>query len=143
MYLISELLHVLNEIYTRKSDDFSGVGIVLYRDLSNLPIIDLKVVDPRIGLPLITRCNIVDILVAASDGFSRYHDGFHLLNEKFELTHLSQYLSPPIDRSAIIRSEFGSRYRTAIYTSLVPGIIACGVVSSSYAPTVLVQGHEV
>jgi hypothetical protein len=138
-----DLQFLLNEIYLRRGGDFSGLGIIFYKTLSSLPIASLKNIDSKLHLPLVSRTEVTDFLVSASSNNNKYHDGFHLLNERLELTHISQFVSPPIIHNVNIQTEYGSRYRTAVYTSMLPNVIACGVLSNNYAPTILVNGVEI
>jgi hypothetical protein len=137
-----DLQLLLEEIYLRRSDDFSGIGIIFYKTLVNLPIASLKNTDSKLRLPIVSRSEIIAFLVSASTNNNKYHDGFHLLNERLELTHVSQFVSPPIVQNVNVQMDHGSRYRTAVYTSMLPNVIACGVLSNNYVPTVFVNGKE-
>ena len=136
-----DLLLLLKDIELTKTSAFSGIGLVLYKTLTNLPFTPLKDLDHEGFLPLIPRDQILNFLSDASTVENKYHDGFHLLNENLELTHISQFLAPPI-RPINIKLEHGSRFTTALYTSTVAGIIACGVLSNNYSPTIFVDGRK-
>ena len=133
------MLQLLIDVNIRKGDHFSGLGLVMYKNIDNLPISPLKKIAEYIQLPIKPYDLVIDFLIDVSNSNSKYHDGFHLLNENLELTHIAQYLAPPIVKTKL-DEEFGSRYRTAIYTSLISDIVACGVLSKNYPPTVFVNG---
>ena len=139
MKLAQNLLQLLIDINMRKGKYFSGLGLVMYKKIDNLPISQLKKIDQDIQLPIKFYESVIDFLIKVSNSNNKYHDGFHLLNENLELTHISQYLAPDIVK-AKVDEEFGSRYRTAIYTSHMPDVVACGVLSKNYPPTVFVNG---
>ena len=133
------LLQLLIDINIRKGNHFSGLGLVMYKSIDNLPISPLKKIAEMIQLPIKPYDLVIDFLIDVSNSNNKYHDGFHLLNENLELTHIAQYIAPPIVKT-ILDEEHGSRYRTAIYTSLISDVAACGVLSKNYPPTVFVNG---
>lgn len=139
MKLAQNLLQLLIDINMRKGKHFSGLGLVMYKNMDNLPISPLKKIGQHIQLPIKSYGSVIDFLINVSNSDNKYHDGFHLLNENLELTHISQYLAPQIVKTKL-DEEFGSRYRTAIYTSHMPDVVACGVLSKNYPPTVFVDG---
>jgi hypothetical protein len=130
------LYKLINDVSQKSDSDFSGLGLVVYSNLQELPFSPLKTIEDSISIPVTDYVSIVNILTNISKIENKYHDGFHLLNENFELTHLSQYISPPIAQNIDISEEFGSRYRTALYTSIVPGILCCGVLGKNYPITI-------
>lgn len=137
----NDLLELLIKIDSLKPKNFSGLGLVLYENIDNLPVASLKIIEPSIKLPIKDYESIIDFLLEISNEDSKYHDGFHFLNKNFELTHISQYIAPPIAKN-YLGLESGSRYRTALYTSFLPQVIACGVLSNNSRPTVFVNGVE-
>ncbi len=143
MNTIHDFRQLLLEVSEKSKFNFSGLGILVYSDLTNLPIISLKHTDKDIHLPIKDRNEVVERLSLISSSNNKYHDGFHMLNDKLELTHLSQYVAATIIKDVIIKNEFGCRYRTAIYASALPNIICSGVLSSNYPATVFQNGKEV
>jgi len=136
------LMQLLKDVDSRKGEKFSGLGIILYNDNPNLlPISSLKKVNSQ--LPITSYESIVNFLIDVSNSNNPYHDGFHLLNKNFELTNISQYIAPPIIKDLKLELEFGSRYRTAVYTSFLNEVIACGVLSGNYAPKVFIKGNSI
>lgn len=137
-----DLKQLLVDVNIKKGPKFTGLGLVLCADYSKLPMISLKKDDDKLLRTISSYQLLVDFLAKSSNSNSPYHDGFHILNQNFELTHLSQFISPTIVKTVSVRHEFGSRYRTAIYCSLLPGVIACGVLSKNYKATVFVKGKS-
>jgi len=126
-------VRLLEQIKKLRSESFSGVGLVFYFRLDELPSMPLgrqnamKPDLPIFGVEAISR-----ILAKVSDHESPWHDGFHMIDmESQSLTHLSQFLAPPLKGSAQISEDrpSGARQMTALLTSLVPGIAFVGVLS--------------
>lgn len=145
MYTPVNLLKLLKEINSLKSSQFSGLGLILYKgDVNLLPISGLKKINEDIHLPLASYNLILEFLLDISQSDNKYHDGFHLLNNNFKLTHISQYVAPPIIENMVLDSESGgSRVRTAVYSSFLNNVIASGVLSNDYGPIVFVKGHKI
>lgn len=138
----NDLLQLLIAVNTNKDVGFSGIGLILYHGQGNsLPIVSLKGIDKTLHLPILNYEGVLRFLISASEAESPYHDGFHLLNENLQLTHVSQYVSPKIITEVKIRNDFGARFRTAIYSSFLPNVIASGVLSNNYGPTVFEHGN--
>ena len=137
-----DLLKLLIEIDKHKARTFTGLGLIMFSDIGNLPKASMKNVEPYLHLPLISYDEVLNFLIKSARATNKYHDGFHLLNKNLELTHVAQYLAPRITKTQI-EHEFGSRYTTAIYASKMPGIIASGVLSKNYPPTVFRKGKSI
>ncbi len=75
--------------------------------------------------------DLVAALVSISSMSHPLHDGFHFIDvTTWRLTHLSQFISPPIPQNA--EQNFhgaGARLIAATLTSLLPGIAYVGLVS--------------
>jgi hypothetical protein len=122
---------VLRAIAHLRDQDFTGVGVVFYEGLAHLPHLQLTdstvKADPR-------QFAEVDLAVALSSisvMSSPLHDGFHFVDARNgQLTHLSQFISPPIPSDAAHRFRgTGARLMAALLTSLLPGIVCVGLVS--------------
>lgn len=116
------LIEILKQIQEKKTKGFSGLGIIFYTSISSLPHVSLgglKVAKPK--LPISDLNSIYDVLIEISDIQNSWHDGFHLINiDTFELTHISQYISPPINESFPGNSydrPTGARQMTALLAS--------------------------
>lgn len=137
------LYKLLLDITAKSDSNFSGLGLLIYDNLQHLPISPLKSIDKQINLPIDNYDKLVNTLASISSSKSKYHDGFHLINRNLELTHLSQYVSPPIIENINIENEYGSRYRTALYSSKISNIICSGVVSVNYPITIFQNGKKI
>lgn len=112
--------------------DFSGLGVVFYRSLHALPHTPLTL--PREeapSLPVDGAAEVALSLARAGSKSSSHHDGFHFVHlVSLRLTHLSQYVSPPIpQRLASVPVGGGARHMTAILASQVEGITSVGLLT--------------
>lgn len=140
--MIEGLKNLLLRIKDSKPENFSGLGIVFYKNLQSLPISPLRERRYLDKMP-ITDVNLVyRYLVEVSTYSSIWHDGFHLISSDFHLTHFCQYFSTPIIGSAPIEYNYGSRHRTALYGSYIDGVIACGVINSDFNSTIFQRGKK-
>jgi len=141
--VLENLAKLVLDIEDRMGSDFVGLGLVIYKNLEELPISPLKLPDGALGLPKDDYAAVRDLLLDISVLQHPYHDGFHLISSSFVLTHLSQYFSTPIIPKANIEYNFGSRYRTALYGSFLKSVIACGVLSKNHEPVIFVNGVKI
>jgi len=124
---------LLEQIKRLRSKSFSGIGIVFYSHLEKLPTVPLghlSAIKP--DLPVFGIETISRILAKVSDRASPWHDGFHMIDiQSQSLTHLSQFLAPPLKGLAHLPDDLpsGARQMTALLASLVPGITYVGVLS--------------
>lgn len=135
----NEFRSLLYEIQLNSSVDFSGIGIVVCENPVDLPIINLRDTEPDIaGTP-------AQVLARLSSRQSKYHDGFHVVNQKGELTHIAQYFSPPIvqeayfDRSRLV----GGRFVAALFGSAISGVLMIGIVREGHGLSIFKNGKEV
>lgn len=138
--MLGKLRDILIQVYTESEDDFSGIGIIIYKDCSVIPITHL-----RDTSPLFNNKSLVDSLVEISSINSEYHDGFHLISKDWKLTHVSQYFSPPIVPNLEIKRfrRIGGRYVAALYGSTIAGVEMCGIVSKDFGLALFKNGQEV
>jgi hypothetical protein len=75
--------------------------------------------------------DIASTLSSVSIMRSPYHDGFHFIDiEHWQISHLSQYISPPIPQGADKQLHgTGARLMSAMLASLLHGIVCVGLVS--------------
>ncbi|WP_442129066.1 hypothetical protein [Rhizobium leguminosarum] len=87
----------------------------------------------------------VEALLAISDKMSEFHDGFHVLSSSLEIQLISQYFSPPIKGLTFPSKDrvVGGRYAAALFGSTLAGVVATGVISTSYGIAVFVGGAEI
>ncbi|MGE4069827.1 MAG: hypothetical protein AB7E72_01475 [Lysobacterales bacterium] len=126
---------ILQLVHVRKTDNFSGLGLVFYRQLSALPHAALGPhSSSRPQLPVCGAEAIAEVLAEIADQNSPWHDGFHLIDIQTEsLTHLSQFLSPDVRYSVDIGSERpnGARQMAALLASRTDGIVEVGLITPS------------
>lgn len=135
----NEFKKILYKIGFNPVENFSGIGIIVCESTSNLPIVSLRDDYPNI------KGSSIHILSEISSLKSNYHDGFHIINEKGELTHVAQYFSPPIaDERLIDKSRLvGGRFIAALFGSVLKGVIMTGIVSKDRKASIFVDGKEV
>jgi hypothetical protein len=138
---------LLKQIKRLRSESFSGVGLVFYSHLAELPSVPLgqrNAIKP--DLPIFGVDEISRVLVKVSDHDSPWHDGFHMIDtQSHSLTHLSQFLAPPVKDFAQLPEDLpsGARQMTALLTSLIPGIRYVGVLSMGDEITLYENGSIV
>ena len=131
--------NLLYEVGLNSRGDFSGVGIVVCDNPNDLPVVSLRDKPPE------TDGSVAQILLELSSYKSKYHDGFHILDEKGALTHVAQYFSPPIIQEAYIdRSRrVGGRFVAALFGSAISGVLMTGILSEGHGLSVFKNGKEV
>ena len=112
--ILKLLKKLLIEVKSKSDNDFEGLGLIVYDDYDNLPVVPFDN-EKTIELPVKEFNKIIGTLLKISNSFSEFHDGFHLISKNFQLTHISNYFSTPIIKNMNIEKKYGSRYRTAIY----------------------------
>ncbi|WP_457424263.1 hypothetical protein [Roseateles sp. P5_E7] len=124
---------VLRAIARTRSHDFSGVGVVFYEHLARLPHLQLTNGFGNPDLGHVTEVELADALLGLSAISNPLHDGFHFVAVRtWKLTHLSQFISPPIPANAAWRFHgTGARLMAALLASLQPGIACVGLVSQA------------
>lgn len=115
--------------------DFSGTGVIFYDHLEDLPFVALGAdVPARPKLPITGIENIAPVLAQVSSLTSSFHDGFHFIDVRREkLTHLAQFVSPPLPSMVedAAPNASGARHMTALLSSRVRGIVGVGVLASA------------
>jgi len=138
--MIEQLVDILTEVQSLAGKDFSGLGIIICDTLENLPIIPIRSSNAGWG-----GRSTIDSLVRISSIHSEFHDGFHVLSSKGELTLAAQYFSPPIVKDLKIdrTKRFGGRYLAALFGSTLPGVSATGIASNVFGVAIFQRGAEV
>src|SRR5690554_352178 len=118
----NKLIEIIDLIISSNKSDFTGLGIIVYEDKLGLPIESIN--DNCCVKKLIEESeNISNFLIEISNKNNNCHDGFHLINNNFQLTDISFYFSTPIISNIKPKRKKGSRYRTAFYGSMLKKII--------------------
>lgn len=122
---------VLRAIARLRGRDFSGIGLVFYEDLTYLPHLQLTDGYVDSDLRQLVEVDLAIALSSISVISSPLHDGFHFVDvRRWQLTHLSQFISPPIPSDATQRFHGnGARLMAALLTSLLSGIACVGLVT--------------
>ncbi|QNU62785.1 hypothetical protein [Vreelandella titanicae] len=122
---------LLRSIASNRCSDFSGTGVIFYSDLSKLPHLQLTTGCEEPNVTKLGDHDIASALVSVSTMCGPFHDGFHFINmSSWQMTHVSQFISPPIPHDAAQRCHgTGARLMAAMLASLLPGIIFVGLVS--------------
>ncbi|MEZ0129611.1 hypothetical protein AB9T88_07550 [Flavobacterium sp. LBUM151] len=141
--MIEKIIKLCTDLNNQKGAKFEGIGLVVYNNFECLPVIPLNDEKTPFALPLVNYENILKVLIEVSSSESIYQDGFHLLSKDLSLTHISQYFSTPIRKELKVQNNYGSRYRTALYGSLLPNVIYTIVISKDYGIVIFNDGKEV
>ena len=143
--LENEITASLTEIRCNSSKEFTGLGIVFYKSLNNLPYLTLH--EKKLSSDLCFSYP-VKTLLKISEYSSPYHDGFHFIDIKtMEITHISQYISPPVELINDLNLEAitpcGAREMTAFLTSKIDGILCVGLISSDKIIKIFKNGIDI
>lgn len=122
---------VLRAIACLRDGDFSGVGVVFYEHLAHLPHLQLTDSSVKADPGRFIEVDLATALSSISVMSSPLHDGFHFVDTRgWRLTHLSQFIAPPIPPDAAQRFHgTGARLMAALLASLLPGIVCVGLVT--------------
>lgn len=138
---IDYIKSILRKVYDPGNLSFTGVGLILYKEINGLPVSGLRQSAlEEFDLPYHGKDNIISIIKKLTNAQSNYHDGFHLMSEKGEMTHVCQYFSPPITDSVVIDYTKGGRFRAAQYGSCIENVLAVGVIGQDYGPHIFIKG---
>lgn len=114
-------------------ENFSGIGIIFYKDLSNLSMVSLGSENTYpLHLPLCNYEMVLESLASLSQLSSEWHDGFHLYDLGSScLTHISQFISPNVDlyKGNHTDKPLGARQMSAIISSMIVGISGVGLLT--------------
>lgn len=124
---ISSLFHLIEKALT---PDFSGLGLVFYTSLLELPHLALDT--PSYGsmvARVVGEGLVAETLARVSSYQSPWHDGFHFVRvSDFSLTHIAQYVSPKIPSGlSVLSIRGGARHVSAALSSMSPGITLTAV----------------
>jgi DNA integrity scanning protein DisA with diadenylate cyclase activity len=141
--MIEKIINLCNDINKLKNKNFEGIGLVIYSDIKELPVVSMNTEKETYDLPIKNYDDILKTLIEISSSNSKFQDGFHLLSNEFKLTHVSQYFSTPIIKKVIVENNYGSRYRTALYGSLLQSVFFTAVMSKNYGIIIFKKGKEI
>lgn len=136
-------LQLLTLAAPKLSDDFSGLGIVFYDSLAELPFLPLEVTGSEsFDLPISGLTSVCEVLVRTARRSSHWHDGFHFVHAgSVSLTHLCQFLAPPLpDDGDDLPRASGARHMTALLASQVRGIVMVGLLTQERVVSIYESG---
>lgn len=138
--LADKFKETLLEIQKLADNDFSGVGIVIYSEVDQIPLFPLRKNNFKIK-----HNDIVSGFLEMASYNNQHHDGFHLLSSNFKITHTSQYFSPPIipETEVDYSQKLGGRYMAALFGSSVEGVLMTGVVTRSSGVVIFENGKKI
>lgn len=140
-------IELLGQIKVWRSSSFTGVGVVFYSALKALPRVALgNATTPKPQLPVSGIDAIARTLADISVSVSPWHDGFHMVDIRSQkLTHLSQFLAPPLNNLPYLPDPrpSGARMMTALISSTMDGIDCVGVLSTSGETVVYKNGQKI
>lgn len=135
----ARLNELLVNVCCRAGPGFTGIGIIVASDRSNLPIAPLRACSiPQFHVPL------AEFLAGISVPEHDLHDGFHVLSPSFELVCVSQYFAPPVVGTPVLPAARrpGARYMAALLGSKLPGVLATGVATQAHGIALFTNGIE-
>ena len=144
VHRVRSVVRLLTRAATQLSDDFSGLGIVFYDSLAELPFLPLDVSgDENIDLPVSGLDSVCDLLLRTARTSSPWHDGFHFVHAgSLSLTHLSQFVAPPLpDDCDQLPHASGARHMTALLASRVSGIVTVGLLTQEQVVSIYESGE--
>ncbi|GAA2988473.1 hypothetical protein [Actinokineospora diospyrosa] len=137
-------LELAQAIVKQKTDQFSGIGLILYSPPLRLPTVRM-VENELVSISVRDSTESAELLTPLADKSSPFHDGFHLIRaDCLELTHICQFVSPPIPEgvtSIITGTAVGARNMSALLTSLAPSIELAVAISQSGRIVVYKEGR--
>ncbi len=142
--LFSLMRHIFRGAWSAAPADFSGLGIVLYRRGHALPHAALREAAPPELEGALGADQIATALSALASVCSPWHDGFHFVDVfDVRLTHVAQYISPPIPpRMGLCSFMGGARHMSAALASRIDGVVMVGVLTSKGEISMYVEGER-
>lgn len=139
------LMHqIFQDAWSAAPTDFSGLGLVLYRPGHALPHASLREAVPAELEEAIGANRIARVLSRLASVRSPWHDGFHFVDASdVRLTHVAQYISPPIPpRIGLCSFMGGARHMSAVLASRIDGVAMVGVLTSKGEISMYVDGER-
>lgn len=136
--------HIFQRAWSAAPADFSGLGIVLCRRGHALPYAALREAAPPELEGVLGADQIATVLSALAGVCSPWHDGFHFVDvSDVRLTHVAQYISPPIPpRMGLCSFMGGARHMSAALASRIDGVVMVGVLTSKGEISMYVEGER-
>ncbi|WP_116645273.1 hypothetical protein [Salinivibrio sp. HTSP] len=135
-----ELYQILRDIYDNSGKNFAGLGIVVSKEIEALPI--SPIYNAKFNA---SESDLSESLRRLSVIENPLHDGFHVLSNRLELIHNSQYFFPTPIKDVKLNPElgYGTRYLVAKIGSALPQVLFSAVVGNSYGIQFFENGREI
>lgn len=142
--LQEKMYNLLKNIAKESDNNFSGIGIVAYdsNNFSKDCYCDLRP-DFKFKKINISNPKIVNKLLEYTDYKNTLHDGFCMLNENGELTHVAQYFVPKIVSNLKPNQNHGVRTYSAACGSKMKGVNFIGMISCNNEIYLYEDGVEI
>lgn len=125
-------MELVLKIHRIQGAAFSGMGLLLYNNIHSInpyhcslthlthPIPNLHLKSPK----------LVTYLENISSIDHPCHDGFHFINHNGCLTHVAQFLSPPINKNYNNIYGQGARTLCSLNGSIINGVLMIAIITS-------------
>lgn len=135
---------LLKNMASKSGKSFSGIGIVAYnsKTFAKSNYTDLRP-DFKLEKIDIDDPNTADKLLEITDYKNTLHDGFCLVNENGELTHVAQYFVPKIVDGLVPNQNHGVRTFSAACGSKIDGVNFIGMISCNNEIYLYKDGYEI
>ena len=144
---MSELIEVafqqlLADLSNNQDAHFSGIGLILYNNRDQLASYHCALASntPLANNLKLGNQNLLDYLNKISSCQHPYHDGFHFIDSQGYLTHVAQFVAPPITNQLRNLGKNGARTFCSQCSSAIEGVLLVGSVSSSRKITLFQAG---
>ena len=140
-----KVIVTLKSIAEKAKKHFSGIGLLVY-EADNFSKLHYSNLRPSYLCPkgyFLDDIKTIEYLSEISDKTHPLHDGFIFFNDNCELTHISQYFAPLPIKKITPNENYGTRYRTAQYGSLLKGVILSGVISHDRNYFIFYKGSNI
>lgn len=144
MDIDGRIASLLRQIGSAVDHEFAGLGLIFYTSMDALPHLALSTPPHETTLKDARgEARVAEILVNVSALRSPWHDGFHFIRtHDFALTHIAQFVSPPIIAALGNRPiEGGARHVSASLSSEVDGISLTAVLPASGSGVLYERGQ--
>ncbi len=137
--MIQDLYKLLIRLHKESDKPFSGLGLLICSDTTKIPIYPLY----RSTVHL-CGTDLFEQLSELSSLQNTHHDGFHVISQKLEITHIAQYFypNPVLGMSIDANKHYGARYFVAKIGSTIPEVLYSAVVGTSYGVCIFKNGQE-
>lgn len=137
--LFKELIFQINP---EENIAFSGIGLLLYNNSNSLRQYHCNLAEGS-GIPNLQMGSpeLIQYLINISSLYHPCHDGFHFINQEGYLTHVAQFLSPPINRECVNIRGQGARTLCSLNGSLIKGVLMTAIISSKGDIYFFKNGH--